>query len=123
MPGASQARRERWFAVGEALPEVPAAGVPVEAWLLDVREDDEWAAGHAPDARHIPLGQLGSRAAEIPQGVDVYVICRSGHRSARATEALNGAGWQAVNVAGGMQDWAASGRPMITDSGAEPFVA
>jgi rhodanese-related sulfurtransferase len=115
--------RERWDAVREALPEVPAAEVPDQAWLLDVREDDEWAAGHAPDARHIPLGQLGSRAAEVPQDVEVYVICRSGHRSARATQALNGAGWQAVNIAGGMQDWAASGRPMVTDSGAEPFVA
>ena len=107
----------------ETLPEVSAAKVPDGTWLLDVREDDEWAAGHAPDARHIPLGQLGSRVGEIPQDVEVYVICRSGHRSARATQALNGAGWHAVNVAGGMQDWAASGRPMVTDSGAEPFVA
>jgi rhodanese-related sulfurtransferase len=115
--------RERWCAVQEALPEVPAAEVPDEAWLLDVREDDEWAAGHVPQARHIPLGQLGSRAAEVPQDADVYVICRSGHRSARATQALNGAGWHALNVAGGMQDWAASGRPMVTDSGVEPFVA
>jgi len=102
---------------------VAAVGVPDEAWLLDVREDDEWAAGHVPDARHIPVGQLGARAAEIPQDVEVYVICRSGVRSARVTQALNGAGWQAVNVAGGMQDWAAARRPMITDSGAEPFVA
>lgn len=110
-------------AVAEALPEVPAAGVPDEAWLLDVREDDEWAAGHAPDATHIPLGQLGARTAEIPADLKIYVICRSGGRSARATQALNGAGWQAINVAGGMQDWAAAGRSMITDSGTEPFVA
>ncbi|HUA43029.1 MAG TPA: rhodanese-like domain-containing protein [Streptosporangiaceae bacterium] len=103
--------------------EVSAAGVPDEAWLLDVREDDEWAAGHVPDARHIPLGQLGARADEIPQDVQVYVICRTGARSGRAAQALNGAGWQAINVAGGMQDWAASGRPMTSDSGAEPFVA
>jgi rhodanese-related sulfurtransferase len=109
--------------VSETLPEVPAAGVPDAAWLLDVREPDEWAAGHAPRAHHIPLGQLGNRASEVPQDQDVYVICRSGHRSGRATEALNGAGWQAINVAGGMQDWAASGRPMVTDSGAEPYVA
>jgi rhodanese-related sulfurtransferase len=109
--------------VGQVLSEIPAASVPDDAWLLDVREDDEWAAGHAPDAVHIPLGQLGARTAEIPQEEIVYVICRSGARSGRATEALAGAGWQAVNVAGGMQGWAASGRPMITDSGAEPFVA
>jgi len=109
--------------VAEELPEVPAVSVPDDAWLLDVREDDEWAAGHAPDATHIPLGQLGSYAAEIPQDQKIYVICRSGGRSARAASALNGAGWQAVNVAGGMQDWAAAGRPMISESGTEPFVA
>jgi rhodanese-related sulfurtransferase len=109
--------------VGQALSEIPAASVPDDAWLLDVREDDEWAAGHAPDAVHIPLGQLGARTAEIPQDEIVYVICRSGARSGRATEALAGAGWQAVNVGGGMQGWAAAGRPMITDSGADPFVA
>jgi len=109
--------------VAEALPETPAAAVPDGAWLLDVREDDEWAAGHAPQATHIPLGQLAARAAEVPQDQDVYVICRSGARSGRAAQALNGAGWKAVNVAGGMQDWAAAGRPMTTDSGADPFVA
>jgi rhodanese-related sulfurtransferase len=111
------------IAVGEALPDVPAAAVPDGAWLLDVREDDEWAAGHAPQATHIPLGELGARAAEVPMDQDVYVICRSGARSARATQALNEAGWKAVNVAGGMQDWASAGRPMTADSGAEPFVA
>ena len=97
--------------------------MPDGAWLLDVREDDEWAAGHAPDARHIPLGELSARAAEVPQDQVVYVICRSGARSARAAQALAAAGWEAINVAGGMQDWAAAGRPMTTDSGAEPFVA
>jgi rhodanese-related sulfurtransferase len=105
------------------LSEIPAASVPDDAWLLDVREDDEWAAGHAPGARHIPLGQLSGRAAEVPQDQTVYVICRSGHRSGRAAQALAGAGWEAVNVAGGMQDWAAAGRPMTTDSGTAPFVA
>ena len=97
--------------------------MPEGAWLLDVREDDEWAAGYAPGARHIPLGQLGARVAEIPQDQAVYVICRSGVRSARAAQALAQAGWEAVNVAGGMQHWAAAGRPMASDSGAEPFVA
>jgi rhodanese-related sulfurtransferase len=111
------------MAVSEAVPEVPAAAVPDEAWLLDVREDDEWAAGHAPNASHIPLAQLGARTGELPSDDEIYVICRSGVRSARATQALNGAGWRAINVAGGMQDWAAAGRPMLTDSGGVPFVA
>jgi rhodanese-related sulfurtransferase len=103
--------------------EVTAASVPDGAWLLDVREDDEWAAGHAPGATHIPLGDVGTRATEVPRDTTIYVICRSGGRSARATLALVGSGWDAVNVAGGMQDWAAAGRPMITDSGSEPYVA
>jgi rhodanese-related sulfurtransferase len=109
--------------VGAEVREVPAVGVPDGAWLLDVREDDEWTAGYAPGARHIPLGQLGARTAEIPQDQVVYVICRSGARSARAAQALSAAGWDAINVAGGMQDWAAAGRAMATDSGADPFVA
>jgi rhodanese-related sulfurtransferase len=109
--------------VGAEVREVSAAGVPDGAWLLDVREDEEWTAGYAPGARHIPLGQLGARTAEIPQDQVVYVICRSGGRSARAAQALSAAGWDAINVAGGMQDWAAAGRAMATDSGADPFVA
>jgi rhodanese-related sulfurtransferase len=103
--------------------QVPAASVPDGVWLLDVRENEEWAAGYAPGARHIPLGELGARVAEIPQGETIYVICRSGGRSAHAAQALAAAGWQAVNVAGGMNDWAAAGRPMTTDSGAAPVVA
>lgn len=109
--------------MANGLPEVPAAAVPDGAWLLDVREDDEWTAGHAPQATHIPLGQLGTRTDELPVDQEIYVICRSGNRSARATQALNSAGWQAINVGGGMQDWAAAGRPMAADSGGAPFVA
>src|SRR5258707_4306171 len=90
---------------GAQVQEVPAASVPQGAWLLDVREDEEWAAGYAPGARHIPLGELGARSDELPQDGAVYVICRSGHRSARAAQALANAGWDAINVAGGMQDW------------------
>ncbi len=51
------------------------------------------------------------------------MICRSGGRSGRAAQALAGAGWSAINVAGGMQDWAVAGRPMTAETGAEPFVA
>lgn len=109
--------------MSKPLPEVPAVAVPDKAWLLDVREEDEWTAGHVPGATHIPLGQLGARTSELPVDQDIYVICRTGMRSARAAQALNGAGWQSVNVAGGMRDWAAAGRPMMSDSGATPFVA
>lgn len=107
----------------QSVPEVPASDVPESGWLLDVREPYEWSAGHAPAATHIPLAQLNHRSAEIPRDGTVYVICRSGARSARVTLALGEAGWQAVNVGGGMQDWAAAGRPMISETGAAPTVA
>jgi rhodanese-related sulfurtransferase len=86
--------------------------------LLDVREDDEWAAGHAPGAKHNPLGELPTRVdelAELPDDQPVYVICHTGVRSARAAAWLNATGWDAVNVAGGMDSWAREGRPMTTD--------
>lgn len=104
------------------VPEVPAEQVPDDAYLLDVREDDEWHAGHAPDAVHIPLAELGQRAGEVPRDRKVYVVCRSGGRSAQAAMALNEAGWDAVNMSGGMQDWARSGRDMSAGTGGEPRV-
>jgi rhodanese-related sulfurtransferase len=104
------------------VPQVPAAEVPADAYLLDVREADEWAAGHVPGALHIPLGELNARHTEIDRGPALYVICRSGNRSDHAARALAGAGWPAHNVADGMIGWHAAGRPMISDSGL-PFVA
>lgn len=109
--------------MNQPVPQVQAAAVPADGWLLDVRELDEWVAGHAPRARHIPLGDLGLRSAEIPADETVYVICRSGNRSAHATHALNGAGWRAVNVVGGMHEWEAAGRAMVSEQGAQPYVA
>src|SRR5260221_1866700 len=104
----------------QSVPEVPASDVPEGCWLLDVREPYEWAAGHAPTANHIPLPQLNHRSSEIPRDGTIYVICRSGSRSARVVLALAEAGLQAINVGGGMQEWAAAGRPMISDSGSAP---
>lgn len=102
------------------VPEVPVAQVPDGAPVLDVREDDEWAAGHAPGAVHVPMGQVPARldeiAAAFPDG-PVPVVCRSGGRSARVTAYLVHAGHDAVNVGGGMQAWAAAGRPLESDAG------
>jgi rhodanese-related sulfurtransferase len=109
---------------GDARPQqVPAAEVPADALLVDVREPDEWTAGHAPGAVHIPLGQLGARYTEIPQDGRVYLICRAGSRSNQAALALAGAGWDVVNVSDGMTGWAAAGRPMTNESGTTPYVA
>jgi rhodanese-related sulfurtransferase len=108
---------------GEDVPAVDAAAVPDGAYLLDVREPDEWQAGHIPEAVHIPMRELSERAGEIPRDADVYVVCRSGARSAQVTVALNNAGWQARNVDGGMQRWAEASRPMVSETGTTPFVA
>jgi rhodanese-related sulfurtransferase len=106
-----------------AVPEVLSTDLPAGAFLLDVREDDEWAAGHAPGALHIRLADLGARTAELPGDREVYVICRTGTRSAYATQALVGGGLHATNVADGMTGWAVAGRPMLSEDGGEPFVA
>jgi rhodanese-related sulfurtransferase len=111
------------FQSDDAQPEVMSADLPAGVFLLDVREDDEWAAGHAPEAVHVRLGELSARTEDIPRDQEVYVICRSGARSAYAAQALAGAGWNTVNVADGMTGWAVAGRPMISDTGSEPYVA
>ncbi len=98
-----------------ALPSVPVADLPSDALLLDVREADEWTAGHAPDARHLPMSEIAARLADVPDADTLYVICRSGARSARVAAFLAQQGHQAVNVDGGMQSWAALGRPMVAE--------
>lgn len=110
--------------------EVPVVGpadasalVGAGAFLLDVREHDEWVAGHAPDAVHIPLGELGARVEELPADRRIVAVCRSGARSGAAAGALLGAGYDAVNLAGGMQAWEATGLPVVTDSGGAGRVA
>ena len=107
----------------DTVPEVLSADLPAGVFLLDVREDDEWTAGHAPEAVHVRLGDLGARAGELPRDRELYVICRSGHRSAYAAQMLTAGGFSTVNVADGMTGWAVAGRPMISEDGAEPHVA
>lgn len=83
--------------------------------LLDVREQDEWAAGHAPGAVHVPLGTL--RAADLRTDKPVVAVCRSGNRSAVAAAALAQVGLDVVNMAGGMTAWAAAGLPVVMTDG------
>lgn len=88
------------------------------AVLLDVREPWEWRSGHAPRARHIPLGELARRLRELPPGTHVVVVCRSGNRSARASAALATAhDRSASNLRGGMRAWAAAGLPVVAKGG------
>ena len=93
--------------------------VQAGAVLLDVREDSEWRAGHAPGARHIPLGDLDRGIDALPRDREVVVVCRSGGRSARATAILARAGVEAVNLNGGMRAWAAAGLA-VTTGNAQP---
>jgi len=86
-----------------------------DALVLDVREDKEYAAGHIPKARHIPLGQLAGRIQELEKfkSKPILVTCRSGHRSARACGMLKKAGFETVyNQAGGIIAWERANLPV-----------
>ncbi|WP_405457882.1 rhodanese-like domain-containing protein [Streptomyces globisporus] len=108
------------------LPSVDAAAVPSDGFVLDVRENDEWAAGHVEGALHIPMsdfvGRFGELTAAAEGGRRVHVMCRVGGRSAQVTQYLVQQGIDAVNIDGGMQAWDGAGRPMVTDNGTPAFV-
>lgn len=108
------------------VPTVGVSDLKDGDFLLDVREDDEWQAGHAAGALHIPISEFVARYGELteaaPQDGRVHVICRSGGRSAQVTMYLVQQGVDAVNVDGGMQVWQAAGRKVVTDTGEEGFV-
>ncbi len=80
-----------------------------DVFIIDVREDYEYAAGHIAGTTLIPLGQLSSRLNEIPKDKTVVAVCRSGNRSGQATELLRRAGYDAHNMAGGMIGWEQAG--------------
>lgn len=86
------------------------AGQPV----FDVRQPDEYEQGHAPGARPVPLDEVPDRVNEFPTDGEVYVICMSGGRSAKAVEFLREQGIDAVNVAGGTTAWIEAGNPVET---------
>jgi rhodanese-related sulfurtransferase len=81
------------------------------ARVLDVREDFEVAEGMIPQALHIPMGQLQARLSELDPAVPVIAVCRSGNRSARVADALNGAGFSADTMTGRMIAWSRAGLP------------
>lgn len=88
------------------------------AVLLDIREPNEWQAGHAPEAVHIPMGEV-AQTSPLPfdQDAKVVVICRSGRRSIPVTEYLQSAGYDAVNYEGGMQAWVQLGGEIVDEAG------
>lgn len=105
---------------GHKIPEVSAVDAEassVENVLLDVREADEWEAGHASRAQWVPLAELEAARFRLPMNRRIVCVCRSGVRSARAAESLIAWGFDAANMEGGMKAWAASGLPVVRDDG------
>ena len=78
--------------------------------LVDVRERAEYAAGHVPGARLIPMGQLPARLGELERTRTVHLICASGNRSGAMARVVAAAGLEVINVEGGTQGWISSGR-------------
>ena len=96
------------------VPQVSVTDVPDDAVILDVREQDEWDAGHAPGAVHIPLGDLPSRLGDLPDDENTLaVVCRSGGRSSRAVAWLSQQGFDVANLDGGMRAWHGAGKPLV----------
>ena len=82
-----------------------------------MRELDEWQAGHAPGALHVPMREVPARVEDLSIDRRIVAICRSGARSRAVAEALVGAGFDVVNVEGGMRAWEAADLPIETDDG------
>lgn len=109
--------------------EIPSATVsgvpdplPEGLLVLDVREDDEWEAGHVEGSLHVPLMELGARYVELPEAEQTLVVCRVGNRSAYAAGFLIQQGIEAVNLDGGLMAWQAAGRGLVTDGDHPPVV-
>jgi rhodanese-related sulfurtransferase len=91
--------------------------VTAGAVLLDVREADEWDAGHAPEAVWIPVGEIPARVGELPRDTAIVAICRSGARSRAVAEAMLGAGYDVVYIDGGMRAWAMEDYEVVASDG------
>lgn len=108
-----------------SVPTVTIDGVPDPLpeglRILDVREQAEWDHGHIDGALHIPLSELGGRIDDVPTE-QTLVVCKVGGRSAQAVAWLSSQGRDVVNLDGGMLEWEATQRPMVSETGREPQV-
>ena len=85
------------------------------AFILDVRQPDEWNEAHIPDSTLIPLDQLPNRINELPKDREIVVVCRSGNRSAQGRDLLLQAGFTDVtSMAGGLNQWKTAGYPTVS---------
>jgi rhodanese-related sulfurtransferase len=103
------------------------AAIPAgEVVLLDVREPEEWADGHAAEAVHVPMNSVPATVAHDPgpltSDTRIVVTCKAGGRSAQVTAWLLQNGFDAVNLDGGMLAWATAHRPMVSETGEPPSV-
>ena len=95
-----------------------------EITLVDCRELYEWVAGRIDGAVHVPVNTIMAGAGgDLPKDKPVAVICRTGNRSELATMMLQARGYDAHNVLGGMEAWAAAGLPFTAEDGSEGRVA
>jgi rhodanese-related sulfurtransferase len=101
----------------EVTPLAAADLVERGAVVIDVREEDEWTAGHMPTSRLIPMVQVEGHVDELREVASAVVVCRTGGRSNAITQVLNSAGINAVNLAGGMRAWEEAGLPVVTEGG------
>jgi len=85
--------------------------------LLDVREPDEWQAGHIAGSQHIPLGQLRGRLGEVPKDKTIVAVCRHGNRSEAAARGLRTLGYTVENLEGGVTAWKQAGLPLEAEGG------
>ena len=103
---------------GPPMPSVSAAELnekmkqPKRPLVLDVRQPEEFRTGHIIGAKLIPLGELGRRLGELPKDKEIVCVCASGSRSSSATKMLMRAGYNAVNMKGGMTSWSYTGLSM-----------
>ena len=85
------------------------------AFVLDVRQPEEWEQVHIPGATLIPLGELQARSNEVPKDVKVLVVCRSGNRSQQGRDILINAGFsQVTSMSGGVTNWQSEGNPVVS---------
>ena len=110
-------------------PDVPTVAVtdvpepiPDRVVVLDVRERQEYAAGHIANSHHIPLMRLPDNVDQVPVDAQVLVVCKVGARSAQAVRFLRAHGRAVVNLDGGLAAWDAAGRPLEASSDTTPAI-
>lgn len=108
--GGAAAGLPREISIADALARREAG-----AFMLDVRQPEEWNEYHMPGSTLIPLGELAGRVSELPRDQEIVVVCRSGNRSQQGRDILLQAGFtQVTSMAGGLSQWRAAGYPILT---------